>query len=262
MSSKRQTPSPPPLLNRVVLAIIGPLAAATLITSFATNQDSRATIALFLGVLGVVSGLLGWRWYGLPEIGLRGGRPLFAGIGFAVMAWVIVFLARLYFEDSQGLGSTGAAAQFLHLLLFEALCVQLFAFGTFFRAVVDWRAPLTATVAGGILFGFIGFIYFGESLPNQFQQLEIVFVTGPSLWQGFLFFVVWGILYGVIRLRTGSILGSVVVQALQSFTTWFVLLPGGEWNPQWRNWMYLLVSVLFIVIIWRLWPKTEEDYRV
>ena len=248
MSSKRQTPSPPPLLNRVVLALIGPLAAATLITSFTTNQDNQTSIALFLGVLGVVSGVLGWRWYGLPEIGLRGGRPLFAGIGFAVIAWVIVFLARLYFVDSRGLGSTGAAAQFLHLLLFEALCVQLFAFGTFFRVVVDWRGPLTAASAGGIVFAFMGLIYFGEPFGSNLFAL--------------FYLLAWGILYGVIRLRTGSLLGSVVIQAVQGFTTWFVLLPPTEFDLTWLNWMHGAVGLLFIVIIWRLWPKTEEDYRV
>ena len=248
MSSKRQTPSPPPLLNRVVLALIGPLAAATLIASFATNQESRASIALFLAVLGVVSGLLGWRWYSLPEIGLRGGRPLFAGIGFAVMAWVIVFLARLYFVDSQGLGSTGAAAQFLHLLLFEALCVQLFAFGTFFRAVVDWRGPLTAAIAAGIVFAFMGLVYFAEPFGSNLFAL--------------FYLVAWGVLYGMIRLRTGSFLGIVTIQAVQAFTTWFVLLPPVEPAVTWLNWMHGVVGLLFIVIIWRLWPKTEEDYRV
>lgn len=246
--TKPQTPPPSSLLNRVILAIIGPLAAATLITSLTNNQDSRASIALFLGVVGVVSGLLGWRWYGLPESGLRGGRPLFAGIGFAVLAWVIVFLARLYFVDSQGLGATGAAAEFLHLLLFEALCVQLFAFGPFFRAVVDWRGPLTAAIAGGVVFAFMGLIYFAEPFGSNLFAL--------------FYLLTWGILYGVIRLRAGSLLGTTVIQAMQGFTTWFVLLPPAVLDLTWLNWMHGVVGLLFIVIIWRLWPKTEEDYRV
>jgi len=264
MRKNQPVSSLPSPLNRVLLSLLVPLAAATFLYNFAAggNLNSRPALALFLGVLGAASWILGLRWYGLPGLGLRGGRPLFASIGFAVLAWLVVFLARLYFVDSRGLGSTGAAAEFFHLLVFEAFCTQLYAFGPFFRSVADWRGPLTASIASGVLFGFIGFTYFGESLLNQFQQLDVIFVTGPSLWQGILFFVIWGILYGVIRLRSGSILGSILVQALQSFTTWFVLLPGGEWDPQWQNWMYLIVGLFFIIIIWRLWPKTEEDYRV
>ncbi len=43
-----------------------------------------------------------------------------------------------------------------------------------------------------------------------------------------LYFLVWGVLYGIIRLRTGSILGVVLVQALASFTAWYVFQPPAD----------------------------------
>jgi hypothetical protein len=234
----------------VLLSLLVPLAAATFLYNFAAgnNLNSRPALALFLGVLGAASWILGLRWYGLPGLGLRGGRPLFASIGFAVLAWLVLFLARLYFVDSRGLGSTGAAAEFFHLLVFEAFCTQLYAFGPFFRSVADWRGSLTAAIAGGLLFAFVGLFYFAE--PHTLSA------------QALFYFATWGVLYGLIRLRTGSLLGSVLIQALQGFTVWFVLLPPVTPDVYWLNWLHVVAGGLFIIIIWRLWPKTEEDYRV
>ncbi len=250
MSKKQPVSSLPSPLNRVLLSLLVPLAAATFLYNFAAgdNLNSRPALALFLGVLGAASWILGLRWYGLPGLGLRGGRPLFASIGFAVLAWLVVFPARLYFVDSQGLGSTGAAAEFFHLLVFEAFCTQLYAFGPFFRSVADWRGSLTAAIAGGLLFAFVGLFYFVE--PHALSA------------QALFYFATWGVLYGLIRLRTGSLLGSVLIQALQGFTVWFVLLPPETPDVYWLNWLHVVAGGLFIIIIWRLWPKTEEDYRV
>lgn len=250
MTKKTSVISLPSPINRVVLSFLLPFAAATLLSFFTAtnNAESLAATARFLGVLGAVSWVLGLRWYGLPAMGLRGGRPFFASIGFAVLAWIILFLARLYFVDSNGLGSTGAAAMFFHLLIFEAFCVQLYAFGPFFRSVTDWLGALTAAITSGLVFAFIGLFYFTE--PHTLS-LQAVF-----------YFATWGILYGLIRLRTGSILGTVLVQAMQAFTAWFVLLPPTSPDVNWLNWMSIAVGGLFIVVIWRLWPKTEEDYRV
>ena len=79
------------------------------------------------------------------------------------------------------------------------------------------------------------------------------------------YFVVWGNLYGIIRLRTGSILGSVLIQALHSFTVWEVLAAPNPLPivdvanlPQ----LYLVAGIGYAVIIWRLWPKEAADYRI
>lgn len=250
MAKKQQTASLPPPVNRVMASLLIPFAAALLLFTFfsGNNPEDRTATALFLGVLGATSWIVGLRWYGIPGMGLRGGRPLFASIGFAVLAWLVAFVARLYFVDSSGLGSTGAAAQFFHLLVFEAFCTQLYAFGPFFRSVAAWRGPLTAAIGSGLVFAFVGLFYFSEPHTLSLQAL--------------FYFVTWGILYGLIRLRSGSILGSVIVQAIQAFTTWFVLLPPASPDVTWLGWMHLVSGILFIVIIWRLWPKTEEDYRV
>ena len=85
------------------------------------------------------------------------------------------------------------------------------------------------------------------------------FVPG---WPSLLYFLSWGIVYGMIRLRTGSILGPILIQALQSFTVWFVLQPPDDITRTGIETVYLVVAVLLAVITWRLWPRRETDYRV
>ena len=68
--------------------------------------------------------------------------------------------------------------------------------------------------------------------------------------------------YGMIRLRTGSILGPILIQALQSFTTWFVLQPPDDITQTGIQTVYVAVAVLLAIIIWRLWPRRETDYRI
>jgi hypothetical protein len=77
-----------------------------------------------------------------------------------------------------------------------------------------------------------------------------------------LFFATWGVLYGIIRLRTGSLLGTVIVQALQSFTGWQVMVPMDPPDAGQLRIFYLATSALYAIVIWRLWPKKEDDYRV
>ena len=72
----------------------------------------------------------------------------------------------------------------------------------------------------------------------------------------------WGVFYGVIRLRTGGLLGPVIVQAAQSWTAWQLLVPVEQPDPGQLNALYLIKSVLYLLFIWRLWPKREEDVRV
>jgi membrane protease YdiL (CAAX protease family) len=144
--------------------------------------------------------------------------------------------------------SEGSGRAFLYLLLFEAFATQLWAFGLVFRALADWRGGLTAAIASGVLFGAVGFLLFRES-----------YVPGPA---GLFYFLLWGVVYGIIRLRTGSILGPILVQALQSFTAWFVFQPPENLSNTGIGTINLAVSLMFAIIIWRLWPKRESDYRV
>lgn len=260
--------------NRVIVSIALPLAAALLVgvisgSLFApTTAAGQPNAAPVFAALGVTSWLVGLRLYGLRGLALRGGRPLFAGIGFAVLAWVAVLIGRFLpmlpqtsiNETGQAvveivlhiqvmaIQSAGAGRAFVYLLLFEAFATQLWTFGLVFRALADWRGGLTAAVAGGILFGATGYLLFRES-----------FVPGPAT---LLYFLSWGIVYGIIRLRTGSILGPILVQALQSFTAWFVFQPPEDISLTGIRTVYLAVSLLFAVIIWRLWPRRAEDYRV
>jgi hypothetical protein len=260
--------------NRVIVAIALPLAAALLVgvvsgALFApTAADGLPNAAPIFAALGILSWFIGLRLYGLRGLGLRGGRPLFAGIGFAVLAWVAVLIGRFLPElprasfndvgqavveialqvEVMSIRSAGSGRAFAYLLLFEAFAAQLWAFGLVFRALADWRGGLTAAIGSGILFGALGLLLFRES-----------FVPGLP---AFFYFLLWGVLYGMIRLRTGSILGLIIIQALQSFTTWFVFEPPAEIAETGIQTVYLAVSILFVIIIWRLWPRRESDYRV
>lgn len=216
--------------------------------SFFLGSGDQGVTALQLAGAGLFSWFLGLRWYGIDGMGLRARRPLYAGIGFSVLGWIVFLVARFFLVLVVSYGTEGAARIFVYLLLFEAFCTQLWTMGIFFRSVADWRGPLTASVASGFLFGAIAFIFFQESYV----------ASGASL----IFFPAWGIFYGIIRLRTGSLVGMVVIQAIQSWSAWVLLVPPEQPEiAQLRN-MYLISTLLFAVLIWRLWPRREDDYRV
>jgi hypothetical protein len=256
MSGKKQikTKGRPalPAAARAGFAVFVPLVASFFFTAVArqftaSSPGNQVEHLPFFAGLGIVSLFLGLRWYGLPQMGLRGGRPLFSSIAFAVLGWTALLIFRFYFITIRGLDS--GLDEFFYRLLFEAFCVQIWTFGLIFRSLADWRGPLTATMASGILFGLIATLRFQEA-P------EIPAVSS------LLTFLLWGLFYGIIRLRSGSFIGASLVQALQSFTVWVVLTPDLT-NPG-NNFpaLYTATGLAYIIFIWRLWPKQEEDYRV
>jgi len=249
--SKKPPPSLP-ALPRVILSLVLPLIGALIFNLVATGSarlggDEPGEIVLQLAGAGLVSWFLGFIWYGLPGSGLRFGRPLSAGIGFAALAWIIFLIVRLTVEV-EAYGGSESSRTFFYILIFEAFCVQLWTFGVFFRSVADWRGPLTAAVSSGILFGAIAFLFFQESISAMPSSL--------------LYFATWGVLYGIIRLRTGSLLGTVIIQAMQSFTGWQVMIPKDPPDASQLRTFYFATSALYAILIWRLWPKKEDDYRV
>lgn len=253
MSKDSKTATSPAAL-RVFFALVLPLIGAFLFSGIIValtgpTEDAQRGTALQLAGVGLVSWFLGLNWYRIPGMGLRGHRALYAGIGFAVLGWLAFLIVRFATVAGEIISLPNSGQTFVYLLLFEAFCTQLWTFGLFFRAVADWRGPLTAAIAGGILFGTIAFLLFEESFDN------------PTL-PAFIYFGVWGILYGIIRLRTGSIVGIVVVQALHSWTAWQLLAPVNQPDPSQLGNLYLISTIIYLIIIWRLWPKKEEDYRV
>jgi hypothetical protein len=232
--------------SRVALSLALPIFGA-LIFSFLVSRSLDFSNLILAG-LGVFSLIIGVRWYGLPGMGLRGGRPLYAGIGFATLGWISFLVVRFLTVEFSAFGSPDSGNVFIFFLLFEAFAVQLWTFGLVFHSLADWRGPLTAAVFGGILFGAVALLLFLE--PST---------LAPS---SLLYFPLWGVFYGVIRLRTGSLLGPVIVQALQSWTAWILLAPIQSIDTaQLRN-LFLISSILYLIFIWRLWPKKEGDYRV
>ncbi len=235
-----------PIIGGVVLQMLVSLLVGAPANLLPDDQNGSA---LLLAGAGAVSLLLGLRWYGLSDLGLRGGRPLYAGIGFATLGWIVYFVARVVVLSSQDfLISPGFGRVFIYLFLFEAFSLQLWTFGLLFRSVADWRGPLTAAVSSGLLFGAVGFVFFEESFIADLNS--------------FFFFLAWGPYYGLIRLRTGGILGPVIVQAMQSLTTWHILLPEARPLPDELHTLYAVTATFFLIFIWRLWPKEEADYRV
>jgi Type II CAAX prenyl endopeptidase Rce1-like len=249
----QETITSPPSAARVLLTFFLPIAGAVIFSLLASGGvqlstgDQGSNALLFAG-LGLTSWFVGWRWYGLSGLGLRGGRPITASIGFATLVWLAFLIVRFLTVAVAAYGTPDGGRTFIYTLLFEAFCTQLWVYGLFFRSVADWRGPLTAAISSGILFGAAAFLLFQESFASLASSL--------------LYFVIWGITYGIIRLRTGSLLGSAIVQALQIWTGWYVLAPTDPISTsQLRN-MYLIASVVYLVIVWRLWPKEESDYRV
>jgi hypothetical protein len=256
MENNKTAPSHP--ARRIALSLAVPLVGAVILASAIAGLlggpsaavENWASRSLLLGSLGLISWLLGLRWYGLAELGLRGGRPLYAGIGFASLGWIVFLVARLFLVSSRQdvLVSPDFGRVFIYLLLFEAFAVQLWAFGLLFRGLAEWRGPLTAAVTSGILFGAVA--------SQLFEEAYLDTVTT------FLYFIAWGVFYGLIRLRTGSILGIVVIQAMHSLTAWHILLPETQPLRSELHNLYLIAAVFYMIFIWRLWPNEEEDYRV
>lgn len=176
---------------------------------------------------------------------------MFSGAGFAFLGWVGILILRFIFVE---ISETQFLQQplwqsFLYLLLFEAFAVQLWIFGIFFRGMADLRGGISAAVMSGMVFAVIAFYYFLESYEGTLTA--------------FLYFLAWGVFYGVIRLRTGSIVGIVFVQAMQSLTAWFLFpttVPVSD--STFNSLFYIYMGIIYVVFIWRLWPKEESDYRI
>ncbi|MEM7334784.1 MAG: CPBP family intramembrane glutamic endopeptidase [Chloroflexota bacterium] len=241
---------------QVLIACVVPIIAGILLQTLAAGEFrlQPGNNAPMMAGIGLGSWVLGLRWFGITGLGLRGRRPLFSSIGFATLGWIVLFAVRFFFIslDPGGMNPSGAGRIFLYMLLFEGFAIQLWAFGLLFRVFTEWRGGLPAVFGSGAMFGLAAFALFHEgALGSDFFAL--------------VYFIAWGALYGIIRLRTGSILGSVLIQALHSFTVWEVLaapnpLPAADVAnlPQ----LFIVAAVGYAIIIWRLWPKELDDYRI
>lgn len=247
-SKQQNTRTNLPPATQTVLAFSIPLIAALFVGTITNSLASGSNYAPVLGTLGLAGWFLGLTFYGVPGMGLRGGRPLFAGIGFATLGWVSFLIMRALFIPIQP-EPTGSGRAFIYFLLFESFAVQLWVFGLFFRATAGWRGPLTAAIVSGIVFGATGVLFF----QNVYITTVITLIYYSAL----------GIFYGIIRLRTGSFLGIAIIQALQSFTAWAALgaFPTETAASQ-LQWVYGLTTVLLAIFTWRLWPKEKSDYRI
>lgn len=252
MTNREQSFSTQQAGLRTAVAFGAPVAGAIVVSLLAgglrTAVSDQSTLAILFAGLGLVSWFIGLRWYGLPGLGLRGHRALYAGIGFAALGWLAFLLLRFYFVTNIGYGPANSTRSFIFLLLFEAFAVQIWVYGLLFRTLADWRGGLTAAVGSGIVFGAAAYLLFQESYTGSLVS--------------FAYFVLWGILYGIIRLRTGSLVGIAVVQALHSFTAWVVMVPQSPLQPAELQSLYLAASAAYLILIWRLWPKVKGDYRV
>jgi membrane protease YdiL (CAAX protease family) len=244
--------------TRAVLSILLPAGTAVLISFLAgmfwdiSALSNQAAAAVLLSSAAVVSLLLGIRWYGISGMGMRGGRALTAGLGFASLLWIIFIVLRFFFVDISPSAIEGrppdAGRTYIYLLLFEALATQIWTYGLVFHAVTDWRGPVTAIFVSGLIFGLAAILLFQESFSG----------TSASM----IYFIILGFLYAIIRLRTGSFLGTVIVQSVQSFTTWIVLAPYSVPDIAQLNNLYLSAVIAYMIVAWRLWPKQTSDYRI
>lgn len=246
----KQSAFPPHI--RALLALIWPLIAGLLLQFLLPGSTEQPlSMAPLFAAIGVVSWLLGVRWYGVSKMGLRRGRPLMAGVGFAFLGWLAILLSRFLFIDFTEIASGGLIRNFIYLLLFEAFCTQLWLFGVLFRSLAEWHGGLAASLGSGLLFGIVGYLLFIEA------QLSY-----ETTWLAVPFFLVWGVFYGIIRLRTGSFLGMTIVQALQTLTAWYIIIPVDTPPASEMNLFYGLSIALLAILTWRLWPRSTDDYRI
>lgn len=240
----------------VIAALVVPILVGVLLQTLAGGGFvlRAGNNAPLLAGIGLGSWVLGLNWFGLTGLGLRGRRPLFSSIGFATLGWMALLLTRFIFIslNPEGMNPSGTGRAFIYLLLFEAFAMHLWAFGLLFRVFFEWRGGLAAVFASGAVFGVAAFLLFREA-------------TIAENYFALIYFIAWGVLYGIIRLRTGSILGSVLIQTLHSFTVWDVLAtinPLPEADVANLPIFYLVTAALYAIIVWRLWPKEQADYRV
>ena len=104
-----QTPPSSSLSIRVILALLIPIAGATVFSLLTSGTvtlapDNQRGHALLFAGIGLASWFVGWRWYGLKGLGLRGGRPLTAGIGFATLVWLAFLLVRFVTVEVESYG--------------------------------------------------------------------------------------------------------------------------------------------------------------
>ncbi|MFT7586281.1 MAG: hypothetical protein ACI9EW_002712 [Cellvibrionaceae bacterium] len=256
---------PPENIFNVAFAIGVPLLGAlflgqAIIGLSGASDGSLASSSIVLAGLGLISMFYGMQKYGTGGMGLRGGRPMFAGLGFTFLGWVAILILRIFYIDIDegSLLVQALSPIFFYLLIFEAFAVQLWAFSLVFKSVSDMWGGLTAAVVSGLLFAGVAFFFFQEA-----RFLEPLF---GSVWLtivAILYMATWGILYGMIRLRTGSILGIVIVQAMQSLTVWELIPPFEIINETNYNPLFFTVTgIFYAVLIWRLWPTELDDYRI
>ena len=251
-------------LNDVLFAVGVPLFGAILlgqavvaITGADGNNLSRSSI--ILSSIGLISMFYGMRKYKTPGMGLRGGRPLFSSAGFAFMGWVAILVCRFFFIeiDANALNQP-LFSIFLYLLLFEAFAVQVWAYSLVFKAVSELYGGVAAAIASGIGFAAVAFYYFQEIAIFS----PVINNSGWMLVLTILYVLAWGIFYGFVRLRTGSILGIVIVQAMQSLTAWELIPPLPVLDSTNFNPLFFVSIVFYGILIWRLWPKELSDHRI
>ena len=233
------------ILYPIIFAAFASAVAGQLATYFDSFDFLIANNGVILGTIGLSAYILGSRWYPAAELGLRGGRPLFSGFGFAFLGWIGFLVAYFAFIPAESVASGRLGITYLFLLIFEAICVQLWTFGLLFRALNERLSPLAAAIFSGLVFGFAGFLLFQESLPTR---LTIIY------------FVVLGLFYAIIRLRSGSWIGIAIAQSLQSLTTWNLLIP--ESPIEGLPYLYGISILVYLLVGWRLFPKTTDDFRV
>ncbi|MEM9777066.1 MAG: hypothetical protein AAF902_20980 [Chloroflexota bacterium] len=251
-------------LNDVLFAFGVPLFGAillgqALVAIIGADSSTLSRSSIILSSIGLISMFYGMRKYKTPGMGLRGGRPLFSSAGFAFMGWVAILVCRFFFVEIDGSAlNQPLFSIFLYLLLFEAFAVQVWAFSLVFKAVSELFGGVAAAFASGVSFATVAFFYFQEIAifsPLINNSVWLLLLT-------ILYVLAWGIFYGMVRLRTGSILGIVLVQAMQSLTAWELIPPLPVLDNTNFNPLFFISIVLYAILIWRLWPKELSDHRI
>jgi membrane protease YdiL (CAAX protease family) len=215
-------------------------------------EGAGAWIANSLSDLYAVAGslVIGLRRWSLDQLGVnRKGLWLGLACGLAVVAGrTLVILSVDWNVPRPQFRPLGLAGEFVFDFALVAIGQELLYRGLIYRAFEDWRGTRWAIWGSSICFGFW---HLGG---------------GPLIIVATAFY---GLIFALIRWRTGSILGAILVHGLVDFTT-ALLLPlqnidlatMGRPNIPHPSWMILGLVLIAAppIYLWLLHPYAERFF--
>lgn len=205
--------------------------AAVLIWGLGLEPSGQLTRGLLYGVLFLACGAVGSWKFSLEGTGITSkniGRGfLYAGVILVIgLAFILALQPPVEWAD---LGPAIWSPVLFHLAV--ALAEETWFRGLILKALHTWRGALVAVFGSALLFG-------------------VTHVPAHG-WEGLLFSLSIGLPYAVVRLKTGNLLGLIVVHWVTNLTDSFVLLSPANLGIVWLVVLHISVfSGASVLILW------------